>query len=168
MIVIQVAAKDDAKALGILLRHSPGVALRNRSYVVSADAARALTRAGLPKRYEAQVAAIITSPPYLNRYDYSRTYALELCLLTVRSHREMVDVRHSLLRSHVERREHAGKVVDLPALGEILQEIKSKPLNNDRLPVRACFARCTRKRVASGKDRGSTKSGNWRRRSLSC
>ncbi len=70
----------------------------------------------LPVRYEGRVAAIITSPPYLNRYDYSRTYALELCLLTAKSHRDMVNIRHSLLRSHVESREHANKAIELPAL----------------------------------------------------
>jgi site-specific DNA-methyltransferase (cytosine-N4-specific) len=89
----------------------------------------------LPKRYEGQVSAIITSPPYLNRYDYSRTYALELCFLTAKSHRDMVNIRHSLLRSHVESREHQGKEVDLPALDEVLTEVRSKPLNNGRLPV---------------------------------
>jgi hypothetical protein len=89
----------------------------------------------LPKRYEGQVSAIITSPPYLNRYDYSRTYALELCLLTAKSHRDMVNIRHSLLRSHVESREHQGKQVALPALDEVLSEVRSKPLNNGRLPV---------------------------------
>lgn len=87
------------------------------------------------KKYRGRVAAIITSPPYLNRYDYSRTYALELCLLTVRSHREMVNVRHSLLRSHVESREHAGKKVHLPALDEVLCQLAAKDLNNNRLPV---------------------------------
>lgn len=87
------------------------------------------------KRYREKVSAIITSPPYLNRYDYSRTYALELCLLTVKSHREMVDVRHSLLRSHVESREHTGKEVKLGALDEVLRELAKKDLNNNRLPV---------------------------------
>ena len=89
----------------------------------------------LPKRFEERVSAIITSPPYLNRYDYSRTYALELCLMDARSHREMVNIRHSLLRSHVESREHKGKEIHLPALVEVLREIRSKPLNNERLPV---------------------------------
>ena len=89
----------------------------------------------LAQRFEGKVSAIITSPPYLNRYDYSRTYALELCLLTVKSHRDMVNLRHSLLRSHVESREHEGKQVFLPALDEILREMRSKPLNNERLPV---------------------------------
>ena len=89
----------------------------------------------LPKRYEGQVAAIVTSPPYLNRYDYSRTYALELCLLTAKSHRDMVNIRHSLLRSHVESREHQNKGIVLAALDEVLREVRSKPLNNDRLPI---------------------------------
>jgi site-specific DNA-methyltransferase (cytosine-N4-specific) len=86
-------------------------------------------------KFSDRVAAIITSPPYLNRYDYSRTYALELCLLTVRSHREMVDIRHSLLRSHVESREHIGKQINLPALDEVLTQLAAKDLNNNRLPV---------------------------------
>jgi hypothetical protein len=89
----------------------------------------------LPQRYVGKVSAIITSPPYLNRYDYSRTYALELCLLTVKSHKDMVSVRHSLLRSHVESREQEGKEVHLPSLDEVLREVRSKPLNNERLPI---------------------------------
>jgi hypothetical protein len=89
----------------------------------------------LPPEYLGAVSAIITSPPYLNRYDYSRTYALELCLLSVKSHQDMVRVRHSLLRSHVESKEHEGKAVNLPALVEVLREVRAKPLNNERLPV---------------------------------
>jgi hypothetical protein len=89
----------------------------------------------LPPRYIGGVSAVITSPPYLNRYDYSRTYALELCLLSVKSHQEMVNVRHSLLRSHVESKEHEGKGIDLPSLVEVLREVRAKPLNNERLPV---------------------------------
>ncbi len=89
----------------------------------------------LPRKYIGNVSAVITSPPYLNRYDYSRTYALELCLLTVKSHEDMVKVRHSLLRSHVESREHEGKGIDLPALEEILRGVREKPLNNERLPI---------------------------------
>jgi site-specific DNA-methyltransferase (cytosine-N4-specific) len=89
----------------------------------------------LPAKHRGTVSAVITSPPYLNRYDYSRTYALELCLLSVKSHKDMVDVRHSLLRSHVESKEHEGKSVHLPALVEVLKEVRSKPLNNERLPI---------------------------------
>jgi site-specific DNA-methyltransferase (cytosine-N4-specific) len=89
----------------------------------------------LPRKYIGAISAVITSPPYLNRYDYSRTYALELCLLSVKSHKEMVNVRHSLLRSHVESKEHEGKDVALPALDEVLREVRAKPLNNERLPI---------------------------------
>lgn len=102
-----------------------------RSVILHADAREMC----LPAKYRGTVSAVITSPPYLNRYDYSRTYALELCLLSVKSHKEMVDVRHSLLRSHVESKEHQGKGVNLPALVEILKEVRSKPLNNERLPI---------------------------------
>ncbi len=89
----------------------------------------------LPKSFHGNVNAIITSPPYLNRYDYSRSYALELCLLNVKSHQDMVAVRHSLLRSHIESREHENKKIDLPALEEILQQLQQKELNNERLPI---------------------------------
>lgn len=41
-VVIQIAAKDRAKAWGILVRHSVGTALPNRMFIVSEAAARAL------------------------------------------------------------------------------------------------------------------------------
>lgn len=104
---------------------------RGRTFIKEGDARERC----LPKKYLGRVSAIITSPPYLNRYDYSRTYALELCLLTVKSHKDMVRVRHSLLRSHVESKEHSGKEIDLPSLEEILTELHKQPLNNERLPV---------------------------------
>ncbi len=89
----------------------------------------------LPKRCIGRVAAVITSPPYLNRYDYSRTYALELCLLSVKNADDMRRVRHSLLRSHIESREQDGREIRLPALDEILAALSSKNLNNDRIPI---------------------------------
>ena len=46
-VVIQVAASDDAKAWAILQRHSPGVALPNRTFVVSERAVQALAEAGI-------------------------------------------------------------------------------------------------------------------------
>lgn len=89
----------------------------------------------LPKKYWGKIGAVITSPPYLNRYDYSRTYSLELCALFVDDFSDLRDIRHSLLRSHIESREHAGKEINLPALDEILQNLQSKELNNDRIPI---------------------------------
>lgn len=46
-VVIQVAPEDDARAWGILIRHSPGIALPNRVVVISEEAVRALRDAGI-------------------------------------------------------------------------------------------------------------------------
>ncbi|MEX1097942.1 MAG: hypothetical protein WED34_18005 [Planctomycetales bacterium] len=46
-IVIQVSARDSAKAWALLVRHSPGTALPNRTFVVSQEAVRAMREAGL-------------------------------------------------------------------------------------------------------------------------
>lgn len=47
--------------------------------------------------------AIITSPPYCNRYDYTRTYALELALLDI-GEKELVRLRQEMLSCTVENR----------------------------------------------------------------
>ncbi|MCC7354358.1 MAG: site-specific DNA-methyltransferase [Anaerolineae bacterium] len=47
--------------------------------------------------------AVITSPPYCNRYDYTRTYALELALLGI-SEQELVSLRQQMLSCTVENR----------------------------------------------------------------
>lgn len=47
--------------------------------------------------------AIITSPPYCNRYDYTRTYALELALSGI-SEQELVNLRQQMLSCTVENR----------------------------------------------------------------
>ena len=46
-VVIQVAASDDAKAWALLQRHSPGVALPKRTFIISEAAVRALSKAGI-------------------------------------------------------------------------------------------------------------------------
>ncbi|MDH7486754.1 MAG: DNA methyltransferase [Anaerolineae bacterium] len=101
------------------------------SRVLEGDA-RALP---LDNSYDGTVGAVITSPPYLNRYDYSRTYALELCMGFVNSFEELRDVRHRLLRSHIESRPAPTDAVRLPALDEILQQLAIKKLNNERIPI---------------------------------
>jgi DNA modification methylase len=50
---------------------------------------------------ESEYDAIITSPPYCNRYDYTRTYALELALLGV-SEKELIKLRQEMLSCTVE------------------------------------------------------------------
>jgi len=52
---------------------------------------------------EASVDCIITSPPYCNRYDYTRTYALELALLGV-DEKKLSGLRQEMLSCTVENR----------------------------------------------------------------
>mgnify|MGYP002152374344 CR=1 FL=1 len=47
--------------------------------------------------------ALVTSPPYLNRYDYTRTYALELAYLGI-TEEEIKSLRQELLSATVENR----------------------------------------------------------------
>jgi site-specific DNA-methyltransferase (cytosine-N4-specific) len=79
--------------------------------------------------------ALITSPPYPNRYDYTRTYALELCLFFVHNARELRDLRHSLLRSHIEAQERPDEAVPHEAVREVLDHVRRQPLNNPRIPI---------------------------------
>lgn len=48
--VIQLTEVEEAKALTILLRHSPGTVLPNRTYVVTEEAAALLREAGIVYR----------------------------------------------------------------------------------------------------------------------
>jgi len=46
-IVIRLTAREEVKALPILLRHSTGMVLPDSTYVISAEAAQALRDAGV-------------------------------------------------------------------------------------------------------------------------
>ena len=46
-VVIQISKKDRGKAWSLLVRHSSGIALRNRIFIISREAARALKKAGV-------------------------------------------------------------------------------------------------------------------------
>lgn len=48
--VVQFSEREEAKALPVLLRHSPGVALPNRVYLLSREAVQALHDAGIAYR----------------------------------------------------------------------------------------------------------------------
>jgi DNA modification methylase len=58
----------------------------------------------LPKITDATYDAVVTSPPYCNRYDYTRTYALELALLGI-SERRIAELRQEMVSCTVENRE---------------------------------------------------------------
>lgn len=57
----------------------------------------------LPKLKTEAYDCVVTSPPYCNRYDYTRTYALELALLGV-TEDELVGLRQAMLSCTVENR----------------------------------------------------------------
>ena len=57
----------------------------------------------LPRQGAAQYDAVITSPPYCNRYDYTRTYALELAFLGM-TNEEVIALRQDLISCTVENR----------------------------------------------------------------
>ena len=57
----------------------------------------------MPKLMEGEYDAIITSPPYCNRYDYTRTYALELALLG-EGEKDLLNLRQAMLSCTVENR----------------------------------------------------------------
>lgn len=57
----------------------------------------------LPTLPPAAYDAVLTSPPYCNRYDYTRTYALELALLGIGAE-ELVALRQQMLSCTVENR----------------------------------------------------------------
>jgi len=57
----------------------------------------------MPKLSDGIYDAIITSPPYCNRYDYTRTYALELAMLGT-SEQELINLRQQMLSCTVENR----------------------------------------------------------------
>lgn len=80
--------------------------------------------------------AMITSPPYANRYDYTRTYSLELCFHFVKDFAELRDLRHHLLRSHIESRVTLHEEAPHPAVREMVSLLKEKgkALNNPRVP----------------------------------
>ena len=46
-VVIQMSEEEELKALPILLRHSPGMMLRNGTYVITSDSARRLRQKGV-------------------------------------------------------------------------------------------------------------------------
>ena len=77
---------------------------------------------------------LITSPPYVNRYDYTRSYCLELCFDFVRNFEELRALRHSILRSHIESKTDPEDQPPHPVISEVVENLKLKSLNNPRIP----------------------------------
>lgn len=77
---------------------------------------------------------IITSPPYANRYDYTRTYSLELCFHFVKNFEELKAIRFGILRSHIESKIQEGEVPSHPVVKEVIEALGKKKLNNPKIP----------------------------------
>jgi len=78
---------------------------------------------------------VITSPPYPNRYDYTRCYSLELAFEFVKSNEELINLRHQLLRSHIESKINSNEKKNIhPAVKEVVDELENKDLNNNKIP----------------------------------
>jgi DNA modification methylase len=103
----------------------------------------------LPSINEGSIDLVITSPPYCNRYDYTRTYALELAMLGI-DEEKLLALRQEMLSCTVENREKDLLVIN-PAWSnalficenhELLQKIleylyskkEKKTLNNNGIP----------------------------------
>ena len=111
----------------------------------------------LPTLETAAYGAVMTSPPYCNRYDYTRTYALELAMLEL-TQAEISGLRQEMLSCTVENREKdllkicsqwapfieaANQQKLLGAINIYLQHEKtSGTLNNNGIPrmVRGYFS----------------------------
>lgn len=80
--------------------------------------------------------AIITSPPYPNRHDYTRIYGLELIVGFIKTHDELKQIRYNTLRSHVEaKKRFEAKGYNKPEIiDSLITKIKKAGLNNPRVP----------------------------------
>jgi len=76
----------------------------------------------------------ITSPPYLNRYDYTRIYQLELYLLFCRSFDDLKKIRYNTIRSHVEARHEKFGIFKSDLLTKKLSDLSERKLNNSKIP----------------------------------
>jgi hypothetical protein len=82
-----------------------------------------------------EVAGVISSPPYLNRHDYTRIFCLELALGFVSGQEELKALRYGSLRSHVEARGNAGNPdYRMPdRLAALLPVLVDRGINDSRL-----------------------------------
>lgn len=88
----------------------------------------------LPKLADDSISGVITSPPYCNRYDYTRTYALELAYLGM-TDPELKELRQSLLSCTVENRskesdlkKYYKKISKENRYNQIMNIIKNDPV----------------------------------------
>ncbi len=81
----------------------------------------------LPSLPDNSFDAVVTSPPYCNRYDYTRTYALELAMLGV-GEEHLKSLRQTMLSCTVENREKQGlgNRIDTGAWEKIMRAVNAQ------------------------------------------
>lgn len=79
--------------------------------------------------------AILTSPPYPNRHDYTRIYELELLVGFIDNNNSLKSLRYDTLRSHVEAKQrYSSNGYVIPSLLEQkMEELKNQDLNNGQV-----------------------------------
>lgn len=79
--------------------------------------------------------AIITSPPYPNRHDYSRIYSLEMLFDFVSNNEDLKKIRYETLRSHVEARKkyETNDYVKSNRLIRLIEKVKKNGVNNPQV-----------------------------------
>jgi len=79
--------------------------------------------------------AVITSPPYPNRHDYTRIYSLEMVFDFVSSNDQLKRVRYETLRSHVEaRRKYEARGYEKPTVLEnLIAKVRVNGTNNPQV-----------------------------------
>ena len=75
---------------------------------------------------------VITSPPYVNRYDYTRTYALELAWLGY-NQKDFTDLRQELLSATVENKSKQTQLEDYYGDSTLLKNAISMYENQDAI-----------------------------------
>lgn len=82
-----------------------------------------------------QFDAVITSPPYPNRHDYTRIYLLEMIFDFVTSNQDIKQIRYNTLRSHVEaRKRFEPENYEQPVkLKRLIQKAEKNGVNNPQV-----------------------------------
>ncbi len=99
--------------------------------------------ARFPPKSLGKVSAVICSPPYPNRHDYSRVFAPEL-LLHFCDEDGLKEIRYGSFRSHVEAKAPKARVdgyVPPPRIAAMVKRLKRAPITDRRVPsmVRGYF-----------------------------
>jgi hypothetical protein len=107
-------------------------ALRGRAIVQCKDSRRlALQLPPGPKPFD----AVLTSPPYLNSFDYTDIYRPHCLLLgAASSAADLRKLRFLTLRSHVQVEWPCGPACKLESVQNVVRSLRQRPLWNRRLP----------------------------------